>query len=100
MRALTTWCGVVFFAALGCVSSGNAPSKLSNTERLALLGKATLDVSEAIKTGLGKAPGRVVDTELRSKNGKVVWEIDIVSPEGKFTEVDVDASTGAIADSE
>jgi uncharacterized membrane protein YkoI len=54
----------------------------------------------AIKTGLGKAPGRVVDTELRSRNGKVVREIDIVSPEGKFTEVDVDANTGVIADSE
>src|SRR5262245_31188552 len=91
MRALRAWCAVVLFAAVGCVSSGNASGKLSNTERLALLGKATVDVTDAIKTGLGKAPGRVADTELRSKNGKVVWEIDIVSPDGKFTEVDVDA---------
>jgi uncharacterized membrane protein YkoI len=82
------------------MSSGSASGKLSDSERLALVGKATVDVTDAIKTGLGKVPGRVVDTELRSKSGKVVWEIDIVSPEGKFTEVDVDASTGAIADSE
>ena len=100
MRVLTAWYAVVFIAAVGCVSSGNTPAKLSDTERLALVGKATVDVTDAIKTGLGKVPGRVVDTELRSKSGKVVWEIDIVSPEGKFTEVDVDASTGAIADSE
>ena len=100
MRVLATWCAVVLFVAVGCASSGNASGKLSNTERLALLGKATVDVTDAIKTGLGKAPGRVVDTELRSKNGKVVWEIDIASPDGKFTEVDVDAGTGVIADSE
>ena len=100
MRVLATWCAVVLFAAVSCVSSGNAPGKLSNTERLALLGKATVDVTDAIKTGLGKVPGRVVDTELRSKNGKAVWEIDIASPDGKFTEVDVDAGTGVIADSE
>jgi len=94
------WCAVVSFAAVGCVSSGNASGKLSDTERLALLGKTTVDVTEAIKTGLGKVPGRVVDTELRSKNGKIVWEIDIASPDGKFAEVDVDAGTGVVADSE
>lgn len=100
MRVITAWCAMVSFAAVGCMSSGNASGKLSNPERVALLGKATVDATDAIKTGLGKSPGRVVDTELRSKNGKVVWEIDIVSPEGKFTEVDVDANSGVIADSE
>ena len=100
MRALTTWCAVLSFAAVGCMSSSNASGKLSNPERVALLGKAKVDATDAIKAGLDKAPGRVVDTELRSKNGTVVWEIDIVSTEGKFTEVDVDANTGAVADSE
>jgi uncharacterized membrane protein YkoI len=100
VRALTAWCALVLFAAAGCMSSGAASGKLSDTDRLALLGKATVDITDAIKTGLGKAPGRVIDTELRSKNGKVVWEIDIASTDGKFTEVDVDANTGAIADSE
>lgn len=100
MRALTMWCAVMSFAAVGCMSSGSASGKLSNPERVALLGKAKVEAADAIKAGLDKAPGRVVDTELRSKNGTVVWEIDIVSPEGKFTEVDVDASTGAVADSE
>jgi len=47
-----------------------------------------------------QGPGRVIDTELRSRNGKLVWEIDIASAEGEFTEVDVDANTGVIADSE
>lgn len=100
MRSLSVWCAVVLFAVVGCASSGNASGKMSNTEKLALLGSTKIDVTDAIKTGLGKAPGRVVDTELRSKNGKTVWEIDIALADGKFTEVDVDASTGVIADSE
>jgi uncharacterized membrane protein YkoI len=100
MKALSNWCTVLLFAVVGCASSGNASGKLSNTEKLTLLGSTKIDVTDAIKTGLGKSPGRVIDTELRSKNGKTVWEIDIASADGKLTEVDVDASTGVIADSE
>jgi uncharacterized membrane protein YkoI len=95
------WCAVVVFTVVGCASSGNAPSgKMSSTERLALLGGTKIDVTDAIKTALDKAPGRVVDAELRTKNGKTVWEIDIASANSKLTEVDVDASTGVVADTE
>jgi uncharacterized membrane protein YkoI len=95
------WCAAVLFAVVGCASSGGAPAgRMSSTEKLALLGGAKIEASDAIKTALDKAPGRVVDTELRSKNGKTVWEIDIASADSKLTEVDVDASTGVIADSE
>ena len=87
----------MLFAVVGCASSSNASG---NTEKLTLLGGTKVDVADAIKTAIDKAPGRVADTELRSKNGKTVWEIDIASPDGKLTEVDVDASTGTIADSE
>jgi uncharacterized membrane protein YkoI len=95
------WCALVLFAVVGCASSGNAPAgKMSSTEKLALLGSTKIDVSDAIKAALDKAPGRVVDTELRTKNGKTVWEIDIASPDQKLTEVDVDASTGTVTDTE
>jgi len=100
MRALSTCCAVVLFALVGCASSGNASGKMSSTEKLALLGSTKIEVTDAIKTGLEKSPGRVVDTELRMKSGKTVWEIDIASADGKLTEVDVDASTGLVADSE
>jgi uncharacterized membrane protein YkoI len=100
MRVLSTWCAAVLFAVVGCASSSNASGKISNTEKLTLLGSTKIDVADAIKTALDKTPGRVADTELRSKNGKTVWEIDIASPDGKLTEVDVDAGTGVIADSE
>ena len=73
---------------------------MSSTEKLALLGGTKIEAADAIKAALEKAPGRVVDTELRTKNGKTVWEIDIASADQKLTEVDVDASTGAVTDTE
>lgn len=89
------------FAVAGCASSGTAPAgKMSSTEKLALLGSTKIEAADAIKTALEKAPGRVVDTELRTKNGKTVWEIDIASSDSKLTEVDVDAGTGAVTDTE
>ena len=100
MRVLATWCAVALFAVVGCATTGTASGKMSNTEKLTLLGNAKIEVTDAIKAGLEKVPGRVIDTELRSKNGKTVWEIDIASADGKLTEVDIDAGTGAVADSE
>jgi uncharacterized membrane protein YkoI len=96
MKVLIMSCVVALLAAVGCASS----AKMSNTEKLTLLGGTKVDVADAIKTALVKAPGRVADTELRSKNGKTVWEIDIATPDGKIMEVDVDATTGGITDSE
>ena len=59
-----------------------------------------IEVTDAIKAATAKVPGRVIDTELKSKNGKTVWEVDIANADGKAAEVDVDAATGQVLDSE
>ena len=100
MRVLSTWCAVVLFAVVGCASSGNASGQDEQHGEAHASRWREGRRGDAIKTALDKAPGRVVDTELRSKDGKAVWEIDIASSDGKLTEVDVDANTGLIADSE
>ena len=38
--------------------------------------------------------------ELKKKNGKAVWEIEVLADSGKVVEVDVDADTGDVVDSE
>ena len=100
MKVLTMSCLLAFAATAGCAASANSPAKTSNAEKLALLGGAKVDIDVAIKAALAKAPGRVVDTELRTKNGKTVWEIDVVTADNRITEVDVDATTGVVTDSE
>ena len=92
-------CVVALLASVGCASSANS-AKMSSTEKLTLIGSAKVDVADAIKTALTKAPGRVIDTELRTKSAKTVWEIDIATSDSKVTEVDVDATTGEVTDSE
>src|SRR5260221_6792095 len=83
--------------SLGCAC---ASTPRGTTENLELLKSTKVDVSDAIKTAFAKATGRVLDTELRDKKGKTVWEVDVAGSDGKVVEVDVDASSGQVVDSE
>src|ERR1043165_5473105 len=97
VKVLALSCLVALAAATGCAGSANAPGpsspgspspeKTSNAEKGALLGGAKVDIDVAVKAALAKVPGRAADTELRTKNGKTVWEIDVVSADNKVTEV-------------
>ena len=41
-------------------------------------------------------PGTILGVELDVENGRIVYEFDIVDPDGKLKEVEVDAATGDI----
>ncbi|SMO41632.1 PepSY domain-containing protein [Paracoccus laeviglucosivorans] len=43
-------------------------------------------------------PGQVVEVELEYEDGILVYEIDVVTPEGRLIEVDMDATDGRIVD--
>jgi uncharacterized membrane protein YkoI len=88
---------VVVAAFLGCAST---TSHHGHAEELPLLKASKIDVTDAIKAALAKAPGRVIDTEIHSKQGRTVWEVDVVAADGKVVEVDVDATSGQVLDSE
>ena len=96
--------GIAATGCCGAQTKSETPEKSSteksSTERVALLNGAKVEADAAIKAALAKAPGRVVDLELRSKSGKTVWEVDVLGADGKVIEVDVDASSGAVTDSE
>jgi len=92
-----TLASMALFFIAACAS---ATPKASTTERVEMLKTAKVEAADAIKGALEKAPGRVVDFELRSKSGKTTWEVDILGADGKVVEVDVDADTGVVTDSE
>ena len=89
---------VVAAASIGCAST-NAGNR-GHSEEMELIKSSKIEVTDAIKAAQEKRPGRVIDTELRSKNGRTVWEVDIATADGKAAEVDVDAQTGQVMDSE
>lgn len=41
-------------------------------------------------------PGRVIEVELELEEGKRVYEVELISPDGRLMEVDLDAKTGEI----
>ena len=91
---------LAFMALFFVAACASAAPKVSSTERVELMKTAKVDAADAIKTALAKVPGRVADLELRSKGGKTTWEVDILGADGKVVEVDVDADTGVVRDSE
>ncbi len=42
----------------------------------------------------------MIEAELEKKHGKAIWEVEIVTAEGKVVEVHVDAETGTVIDVE
>lgn len=45
-------------------------------------------------------PGQVIEVELEYSHGTLVYEIELVTPDGRLIEVDMNAATGEILDYE
>lgn len=45
-------------------------------------------------------PGRVIGVELDDDDGLRIYEIEMITPEGRYVEIEVDATTGTVLDYE
>lgn len=56
--------------------------------------RSLAEITELVKP---KLPGTMLGVELDvEENGTIVYEFDVIDPDGKLKEVDVDAATGDI----
>lgn len=62
--------------------------------------KAKVSMEDAKKTALAAHPGEVVSVEYEMEDGNPVYEFDIKGKDGKEIEVEVDAVTGKIGETE
>lgn len=62
--------------------------------------KAKVTMEQAKKTALDKFPGEIESIEYELENGNPVYEFDIKQANGKEIEVEVDAVTGKIGETE
>lgn len=85
-------------ASAGTVWSDSKEGKKMSKAEMAAGVKVTID--QAIKAASDKAPGKVIEAEIEQKHGKIVWEVEVVTAEGKVLEVHVDADSGAVIDTE
>lgn len=55
-----------------------------------------IDIREAIAIALAATPGTIEETELDWEQGRLVWEVEILTANGRLVELDIDAVTGRI----
>jgi len=69
---------------------------VETNQDLAMAKSAKITIDEAIKTALENFSGKVVEAELEMKQGKAVWEIEIMTADQGIMEVHVDAASGSV----
>ena len=55
-------------------------------------------IGEAIQSASEKVSGTVIEAKLEQKHDRLMWAVDIVTPEKKIMEVHIDAETGSVID--
>lgn len=63
-------------------------------------GESKVTIEQAIQTALASVRGRVHELEVVHKSGKLVWEVEVITPEGRHFIVDVDGTTGVVTHTE
>jgi mono/diheme cytochrome c family protein len=63
-------------------------------------GESKVAIEQAIQTALVSVPGRVHELEIVKKSGKLAWEVEVITPEGRHFLVYVDSTTGVVTHTE
>ena len=98
LNTTTVFTGItVLFVSAGLAIGHDGKDK-DNESVQASSAKVTME--QAIQTAKTKFPGRVVEAELESEDGALVYEVEIVSASGETQEIEIDAQSGKILGSE
>ena len=79
----------------GVISSPERAPVSVEKQKAKIASQAKVTLEQAIRTATEKVPGNVVGAELEYKPQELaVWELDVLSADGKEIHMSVDASTG------
>jgi uncharacterized membrane protein YkoI len=67
---------------------------------LALEAGEILPLGDILATAEASRPGRVIEIELDRDDGRWIYELELVSPEGFLYEMEIDAASGTILEVE
>lgn len=68
--------------------------------RRALEAGEILPLSDILTAAAAVRPGRVIEIELDREDGRWVYDLDLLTPEGQLYEIEINAQTGAVIDIE
>lgn len=100
MRALTVIGSLVL--ALGNQAwSDEKPGKRKGVAQDKIeMATAKVTIEQAARIASEKVHGTVIEAELERRLGKLVWEVEAVTPENRLLTVHVDENTGGVIDVE
>jgi len=74
------------------VQSGSIRIKDDDDQTMARL--SSISSSEAAAIAIQAFPGKVIETRLDNENGFLIWEVEVITPNGRESELKIDAGNG------
>jgi uncharacterized membrane protein YkoI len=87
------------FAAMAVPAAEIATTEIedvSDAEKIKWAHATKVSVTEAIKTATAHTPGQVIEAALHAINGRLLYEIEVVTKDDRVVEVFVDPRTGKL----
>jgi uncharacterized membrane protein YkoI len=72
---------------------------VSDDEKVRWARATKISVTDAIRAATTRVPGQVIEAALHSIRGRLLYEIEVVTADGKVVELYVDPQTGRLVDS-
>lgn len=94
-------CTIAILLALG-TASVDIRAEASEAEQVRALtdSGAILPLEQILEKARQDFPGRVIEIELDREDGRHIYELEIVDPEGRVWELEMDAATGELLEKE
>ncbi|MGH7206124.1 MAG: PepSY domain-containing protein [Nitrospiraceae bacterium] len=72
--------------------------EVSDTEKVKWARATKVSVTDAIRTAMAHTPGQVIEAALHSIEGRLLFEVEVVTKDGKVVELFVDPQTGKLVE--
>jgi len=59
-----------------------------------------LPLSDILAAARAARPGRIIELDLEREDGRWIYELELISPDGRLYEMEIDAATGEILEIE
>lgn len=100
LRTGTVFIAVVLAIVMPSISDAQEPKAQVKKEAQRSPSEPQVTTEQAIRAAVAHVQGRVHEMEVVHKKGKLVWEIEVITPEGRHMLVDIDGVTGAVSHTE
>jgi uncharacterized membrane protein YkoI len=90
------FCAALLFVASVVAGGDDKDAREHDAIRGALQRGEVLPLAKILTIAQEKAPGDVVEVELESERGVLIYEIKVLTQSGRVREIEIDARTGAV----